>query len=115
MHLYLFTANPFVVAALATTLAVVAAFPFAFLYERAGRVIWAGVILHVAAHAFRLVEVPESQTMAVAAAWILFQFGAMFLVYAFRGTLLRANTPATSPVPGLSPAPAQAAPARSSS
>ena len=36
VHLFLFTSNPFLVAFLATALAIAAAFPFAFLYERAG-------------------------------------------------------------------------------
>jgi membrane protease YdiL (CAAX protease family) len=89
VHLYLFTSNPFIVALLATLLALASAFPFAFLFERAGMVIWAGVILHVAAHAFRLLDMPESQTLTVASAWILVQFGAVFLVFAFRNSLLR--------------------------
>jgi membrane protease YdiL (CAAX protease family) len=97
VHLFLFAGNPFVIAMLATLLAISAAFPFAFLYERAGNTIWAGVILHVAAHAFRLVSIPEAQTIAVGSAWIILQFAAVFLVYAFRGNLLRrvdAVTPA---------------------
>ena len=95
VHLFLFAGNPFVVALLATLLAISAAFPFAFLYERAGNTIWAGVILHVAAHAFRLVQVPEAQTLTVASFWILLQFGAVFLVYAFRHTLLKPVNPDT--------------------
>ena len=66
VHLFLFTSNPFLVAFLATGLAIAAAFPFAFLYERAGNTIWAGVILHVGAHAFRLVDIPEAQILTVA-------------------------------------------------
>jgi membrane protease YdiL (CAAX protease family) len=97
VHLYLFTSNPFVVAMLATVLAVAAAFPFAFLYERAGMVIWAGVIVHTAAHAFRLVDMPEGQTLTVASIWILVQFGAVFLVFAFRHDLLRQVDSNSSP------------------
>lgn len=93
VHLYLFTSNPPVVALLATVLAVSAAFPFAFLYERAGKTIWAGVILHVGAHAFRLVDIPEAQTLTVASVWILLQFGAVFLVFAFRNNLLKEVEP----------------------
>jgi membrane protease YdiL (CAAX protease family) len=89
VHLYLFTSNPFIVALLATLLALAAAFPFAFLFERAGMVIWAGVIVHVAAHTYRLVDMPENQALTVASAWILVQFGVVFLVFAFRGNLLR--------------------------
>jgi membrane protease YdiL (CAAX protease family) len=89
VHLYLFIGNPFAIAFLATLLAIAAAFPFAFLYERAGRVIWAGVILHVASHAFRLVDMPADDVLTVGAAWILFQFAGAFLVFAFGTTLLR--------------------------
>lgn len=91
VHLYLFTSSPFIVALLATLLALAAAFPFAFLFERAGMVIWAGVIVHVAAHAYRLLDMPESQALTVASAWILVQFGVVFLVFAFRGNLLRST------------------------
>ena len=90
VHLFLFASNPFIVALLATLLAISAAFPLAFLYERAGRTIWAGVILHVASHAFRLFNVGEDQMLTVGSAWILLQFGAVFLVFAFRNNLLRA-------------------------
>ena len=103
VHLFLFTSNPFLVAFLATALAIAAAFPFAFLYERAGNTIWAGVILHVGAHAFRLVDIPEAQILTVASVWILIQFGAVFLVFAFRNNLLKAvphGDPATGPVAG---------------
>jgi membrane protease YdiL (CAAX protease family) len=91
VHLLLFFGNPPIVALLATALAVAAAYPFAFLFERAGGVIWAGVIVHVAAHAFRLLDLPEAQVIPVASAWIAIQFGAVFLVFAFRSTLLRAR------------------------
>ena len=75
----------------ATLLAISAAFPFAFLYERAGRTIWAVVILHVAAHAFRLFDVRPDQMLAVGSAWIVLQFGAVFLVFVFRNNLLKAQ------------------------
>ena len=52
-------------------------------------VIWAGVIVHVAAHAYRLLDMPESQALTVASAWILVQFGVVFLVFAFHRNLLR--------------------------
>jgi membrane protease YdiL (CAAX protease family) len=95
VHLFLFASNPFIVALLATLLAISAAFPFAFLYERAGQTIWAGVILHVAAHAFRLFDVSADQMLAVGSAWIVLQFGAVFLVFAFRNNLLKAPVPRT--------------------
>ena len=108
VHLFLFASNPFIVALLATLLAISAAFPFAFLYERAGRTIWAGVILHVAAHAFRLFDVSDDQMLTVGSAWILLQFGAVFLVYAFRNNLLRAPRPSGSSQIGPSMSPSDA-------
>jgi membrane protease YdiL (CAAX protease family) len=108
VHLFLFASNPFIVAFLATLLAISAALPFAFLYERAGRTIWAGVILHVAAHAFRLFDVRDDQMLTVGSAWILLQFGAVFLVFAFRNNLLRAPTPSGSSQNGPSASPSDA-------
>ena len=48
-HLHLFTILDPVVAAIATLLAVVSHFPFAYLYERGRNTIWAGSIVHIAA------------------------------------------------------------------
>jgi membrane protease YdiL (CAAX protease family) len=89
VHTFLFLANPPAVAFLAVVLAVAAAFPIAFLYERAGRVIWAGVVLHVAMHAFRLVAVPDDQLMTLAVAWIAMEIVGVFAVYLLKDTLLR--------------------------
>jgi membrane protease YdiL (CAAX protease family) len=96
VHLYLFTNNPPAIAFLATVLAVSAGLPLAFLFERAGMVIWAGVILHVTAHTFRLVDVPVAESMTLATAWLLLQFGAVFLVFVFRNNLLRSRPGATT-------------------
>jgi membrane protease YdiL (CAAX protease family) len=90
IHLFLFAGNPIVIAVLATVLAIAAAFPYAFLYERAGRTIWAGAIVHVAGHAVRFVDVPESQLVLVSSIWTIALFGGVFLVLAFRNNLLRA-------------------------
>ena len=81
VHLFLFTTNPVVVALLATLLAIAAAFPYAFLYERAGSTIWAGVIVHIGGHALRLVDIPEAQMVTVASVWTIVLFGGVFLVF----------------------------------
>jgi membrane protease YdiL (CAAX protease family) len=99
VHLFLFATSPIVVAVFATVLAVLAAFPFAFLYERGANTIWAGVILHVVAHSFRLLDLSEAQLITVSSLWALVQLGAMGLVFAFGTTLLRrpeARRPATA-------------------
>ena len=89
VHALLFLWNPFVVAFLAIVLAIAAAFPLAFMYERARATIWGAAIVHVAGHGFRLVDVPEADITAVATAWILLQIAAFFTVFIFRGNLLR--------------------------
>jgi membrane protease YdiL (CAAX protease family) len=98
VHLVLFATNPPLVATLALIVAIVAAFPLAFLYERAGNTIWAGVVLHVGAHLFRLVEIPEAQYMAVALTWLVLQVGVPFLVLVFANNLLRVRAPSSRKV-----------------
>ena len=97
VHLYLFTANPPLVAGLATMVAIGAALPLAFLYERAGNTIWAGAVLHVGAHVFRFVEVPEAEYMTVAVIWLVLQIGVPFLIFAFVNSLLREPMPDGAP------------------
>jgi membrane protease YdiL (CAAX protease family) len=92
IHLFLLPTNPLVIVLLATFLAVASAFPYAFLFERAGFTIWAGAVLHVAGHAYRFLDMPEEQVTSVASAWTLILFGAVFLVFAFRNSLLRPAT-----------------------
>jgi len=89
IHLLLFAQNPFVVALAGTVIALVASFPLAFLFERAGFSIWPTVILHVATHTIRLVAIPERYSMTVLVAWLVLQIGMPFLIWAFRGNLLK--------------------------
>lgn len=96
-HLFLLVANPPEIAILAVLVAAVAAFPFAFLYERAGNTIWAGAVLHVGAHIFRLVEIPKTEYMTVAVIWLVVQVGFPFLVFAFSHNLLRSVHPIAEP------------------
>ena len=97
VHLYLFVQNPPLVATLALIVAVAAAFPLAFLYERAGNVIWAGVVLHVGTHFFRLVDIPDAQYMSVAVTWLVLQIGLPFLVFAFATNVLKTHETGTQP------------------
>jgi membrane protease YdiL (CAAX protease family) len=89
IHLLLFVQNPFVIALAGTVIALVASFPLAYLFERAGFSIWPTVILHVATHAIRLVAIPEPYSMTVLVAWLVLQIGMPFLILAFRGNLLK--------------------------
>jgi membrane protease YdiL (CAAX protease family) len=89
VHLFLFIQGPFIVGVLGTLVAVVAAFPMAFLFERGNNTIWAPMMLHVTAHAIRLVDIPAAHFMLAVSAWSFLQIGMPFLVFAFRITLLK--------------------------
>jgi hypothetical protein len=89
VHLFLFVQNPFIIGLLGTLVAVVAAFPMAYLFERGRNTIWAPVIPHVAVHAIRLVDIPEASYMTVVIVWLVLQLAIPFLVFALRGNLLK--------------------------
>ena len=87
VHLLLFIQTPFIVALLGTLVAIAAAFPMAYLFERGNNTIWAPVVLHVAAHSIRLVDVAEPFYLPAVTAWLGLQLAAPFLVFFFRGKL----------------------------
>ena len=89
VHLLLFIGNPPIVGILGTVIAIVAAFPMAYLFERGNNTIWAPVVLHVASHTFRLLDIPEPFYLTLASLWLVLQIGMLFLVYAFLGNLLK--------------------------
>jgi membrane protease YdiL (CAAX protease family) len=88
VHLVLFVQNPWMIGVLGTLIAVTAAFPLAWLFEQGGFSIWPTVILHVATHVVRFVEINETFYMTMVLAWLILQVGAPFLIFAFRGNLL---------------------------
>ena len=89
VHLLLFIGNPFFVGFLGTLVAVAVAFPMAHLFERGNNTIWAPVILHVATHTIRLVDISEPQYLTAVGIWLLLQIGMVFLVYTFLNNLLK--------------------------
>jgi membrane protease YdiL (CAAX protease family) len=89
VHLLLFIGNPFFVGFLGTLIAISAAFPMAYLFERGNNTIWAPVVLHAATHAIRLVDISEVHYLTAVGIWLALQIGMMFLVYAFLGNLLK--------------------------
>jgi membrane protease YdiL (CAAX protease family) len=89
VHLFLFVQNPFVIGLLGTLVAVAAAFPLAFLYERGNNTIWAPALFHTATHAIRFVEVSEPHRLTVTTAWLVLQLALPFAVFLFAGSLLR--------------------------
>jgi len=74
---------------LGTLIAVAAAFPMAYLFERGNNTIWAPVVLHVATHSIRLLDISEPQYLTAVAIWLLLQIGMVFLVYLFLNNLLK--------------------------
>jgi membrane protease YdiL (CAAX protease family) len=89
VHLLLFVGNPFFVGLLGTLVAVSAAFPMAYLFERGNNTIWAPVVLHVATHMIRLVDISQPQYLTAVAIWLLLQIGMVFLVFLFLNNLLK--------------------------
>jgi membrane protease YdiL (CAAX protease family) len=89
VHLLLFVGNPFFVGFLGTLIAVSAAFPMAYLYERGNNTIWAPVVLHVATHTIRFVDISEPHYLSAVGVWLLLQIGMVFLVFLFLNNLLK--------------------------
>ena len=89
VHVLLVVQNPLIIAVLATLVALAAAFPMAYLFERGGNTLWAPVLLHVAAHTIRLVDIPEPYYLPAVTSWLVLQIGLPFLVFAVRGSWLR--------------------------
>ena len=83
-HLFLFLGNPFIIALAGTLVAVTAAFPMAYLFERGGSTVWAPVLLHAATHLIRLVAIPEDLYMPAVTAWLVMQIFLPLLVFVFR-------------------------------
>jgi membrane protease YdiL (CAAX protease family) len=84
VHLLLLARLSLPLVAAATLLAAAGAYPLAALYERAGRSVWPGVLLHALVHTISVVSVPGGDLraplafMAVAALspWLVFVLGA---------------------------------------
>jgi membrane protease YdiL (CAAX protease family) len=89
VHFVLFVQNPFIIGVLGTLIAVTAAFPLAYLFEQGGFSIWPTVLLHVATHSIRFVQIDEPFYMTAVLAWLILQVGAPFLLFAFQRTLLK--------------------------
>ena len=89
VHLLLFIGNPPIIAILGLIIAIAAAFPMAYLFERGNNTIWAPALLHVATHTIRLVDIPEPQYLTGVSIWLILQIGMVFLVYVFLGNFLK--------------------------
>ncbi len=88
VHLFLFIGNPFIIGLLGTLVAVAAAFPLAFLYERGNNTIWATALFHVATHTIRFVDVEEPFAATAVTSWLVLQLAVPFGVFLFGRNLL---------------------------
>jgi len=89
VHLLLFIGNPPIIGILGIIIAVAAAFPMAYLFERGNNTVWAPVVLHISSHMIRLVDIAEPNYMLGVSIWLALQIGSVFLVYALLGNLLK--------------------------
>jgi len=95
MHLLLLLWLPFPVAVAAILLAVIAAYPSAYLFEAGNRTIWSSTILHTTALATNLFEIPVDQVVTVSLAWSGVIIISLFLTFVAARLILgtRRGTP----------------------
>jgi len=81
MHLLLLLWLPLPIAIAAIILAIIAAYPTAYLFETANRTIWPSAILHTTALATNLFEIPAQMTVSLSLLWIGVVLIGLFLVF----------------------------------
>jgi membrane protease YdiL (CAAX protease family) len=69
-HLYLFATMPTAVAIAALVLAILSAFPLAWLYVLGGGTIWAPALLHAVIQSVKIVDAPPERTATLGIAWM---------------------------------------------
>ena len=82
MHLLLLLWLPLPVAIAAIILAILAAYPTAYLFEASNGTIWPSALLHTAALATNLIEIPENLAISLNLMWIGVIVIGLFLVFA---------------------------------
>ena len=81
MHLLLLLWLPLPIAIAAILLAIIAAYPTAYLFEQGNRTIWASAIMHSAALATNLFVIPQVISVALSLVWIGVVLIGLFLVF----------------------------------
>jgi len=84
MHLLLLLWLPLPIAIAAIILAIIAAYPSAYLFETSNRTIWPSAILHTTALATNLFEIPADLMVSLSLVWIGVVVIGMFLVFVAR-------------------------------
>ena len=92
MHLLLLLWLPLPVAIAAILLAIIAAYPTAYLFETGNRTIWASAILHTTALATNLFEIPMELNVSLSLLWIGIVVIGLTLVFVI-GKLFGEQTP----------------------
>lgn len=91
MHLLLLFWLPLPIAIAAIFLAILAAYPTAYLFEKGNRTIWAPAILHSSALATNLFVVPLEMSVSLSLLWICVVVIGSFLVFPAGRALFRAR------------------------
>ena len=89
MHLLLLLWLPLVIAMAAIILAIIAAYPTAYLFETGNRTIWPSAILHTTALATNLFEIPAELAISLNLLWIGVVVIGLFLVFVAGRIVLR--------------------------
>jgi membrane protease YdiL (CAAX protease family) len=95
MHLLLLLWLPLPIAIAAILLAIIAAYPTAYLFENGNRTIWPSALMHSAALATNLFVIPESMTVSFSLVWIGVVVIFLFMVFAL-GKLFNVRRPVAS-------------------
>jgi membrane protease YdiL (CAAX protease family) len=90
MHLLLLLWQPLPIAIAAIFLAIIAAYPTAYLFELGNRTIWPPAILHTTALATNLFEIPADLMVSLSLIWIGVVVTGLFLVF-IAGKLVMSN------------------------
>jgi membrane protease YdiL (CAAX protease family) len=81
MHLLLLLWLPLPIAVAAIILAIIAAYPTAYLFEIGNRTVWPSALLHSTALATNLFEIPDPLTTSLSLLWIGVVLIGLFLVF----------------------------------
>jgi membrane protease YdiL (CAAX protease family) len=81
MHLLLLLWLPLSIAIAAILLAIIAAYPTAYLFEQGNRTIWASAIMHSAALATNLFVIPVEVSVSLSLLWIGVVLIGLFVVF----------------------------------
>jgi membrane protease YdiL (CAAX protease family) len=89
MHLLLMLWLPLPIAIAAIILAIIAAYPTAYLFETSNRTIWPSAVLHTTALSTNLFEIPTNRMISLSLLWIGVIMIGLFMVFLVGRLVLR--------------------------